>query len=912
MPGTSSVGAAPSSAPAAPAGAAGIGTGTASLPPNGVNVSNLAGAAGGLTPQQMNQAMQALNISPNEALMLQQQLASGVISPQEAQSLCAHLAASNINPTMVQTVAGTLGLSSTQLQQIQGCLSGNQSSQASAATNSPVPGVVPAGQPIISAAPQVSTGTNQPTSLIEQSYGQLDLQLPPANPSPVNLSQFGYSIFASTVSSFAPLGNVPVGPDYVLGPGDQLNIYEWGRVNQVLPLVIDRDGSIEIQGIEPLQVGGLRFDDAKKLIEGRVGQISNVNVHVTMGQLRTIQVLVVGAVVQPGSYTISPLSRVSSALIAAGGVSKIGSLRGIQLRRGNQVIKTIDYYKLLLRGDNAEDDYLQTNDIVFVPPIGHVVGVVGDIQRPAIYELSKDSGTIEGAIRLAAGESPFSNSERVQVLRADKHRRLVALDVPYSQLAGKHFRLQDGDLVRIFHMISLHMDVVQLTGNVRRPGEFQWNPKMTVSDLVKMGDGVAEHTYFKYALIRRVIFPTMRQRYVPVDLEKALFGARGNAADMTLEPKDELDIFNEDNLRQAPVVAISGEVQAPGSYALSPGMRLSDLLYMAGGLKNDADKQKIQVTRSEVVDGGKTRYEYLKVDYAGAGASGLTQDESDPLLLKDDQVYVTVASGWHNPWTVMLAGEVMRPGTYPIGRETRLSSLLQESGGFTPAAFPKGVIFTRQSVQQIEQQRLQEAVQQLSQGFSQLMMSSQVQSNAGSSSSMAAAMGAVQSMLTQAQSQQANGRMVVHVNSIATLSSSPDDVILQNGDSITIPPTPASVNVLGLVNEPSSITAQPGWTVKDYLYRAGGPSPYADSNLVMVIKADGSVLTQSSIDKFHTFPLYSVVSGGLMGIHLEAGDTIYVPADVETFIKARYWVDITTVIANAAQSLAIVGLMAKL
>jgi polysaccharide export outer membrane protein len=755
-------------------------------------------------------------------------------------------------------------------------------------------------------APPMPASTGPP-SLIEQSYGQLDLQLPPANPSPANLGQFGYSIFASAVSTFAPLGNVPVGPDYVIGPGDQLNIYMWGRINQSTGVVVDRDGSVEVSGVEPLQVGGLTFAQARKLIEGRVGQISDVKVHVTMGPLRTITILVVGAVNQPGSYTISPLSRVSSALIAAGGISKIGTLREVELRRGNQVVKHIDYYHLLLKGDNSDDLYLQTNDVVFVPPVGPVVGVVGDVQRPAIYELGRGGKDVRGAIALAAGASPFSDTERVQVERVDRRRRLIVLDVPYAELSGRRFELHDGDLIKVFHMLTLHREVVELTGNVRRPGEFQWHPDMTLSDLIAAGGGVAEHTSFKYALLRRITYPSMRQKFIQLNLAKALMDGPRNPADKVLEPLDQVDIFNEDALRQAPVATVTGEVQLPGSYALDPGMKVSDLLYMAGGLKDDADFRKIQIDRTEIVDGGSTRYVRL---FANLHKT-VGKPASDPPLMKNDQIYVTVASGYHDPWTVTVSGEVARPGTYPIHRDERLSSLLISCGGFTSSAFPKGVVFTRQSVMQVEQQRLTQSVSQLSQGLAQFAMFTQVASKApGGSQNSDAMMVGLQNLLTQAQTQQATGRMVVHMENLQALAGSPDDVVLQSGDSITIPMTPASVSVLGSVNEPSSITAQPGWTVRDYLYRAGGPTPYADTDIIMVVKADGSVITQNGLKAAHSFPFSSVISGGLMGEHLEAGDTVYVPSDVQTFIKTQYALSVSTIIANAASAFGIIALLA--
>jgi len=843
----------------------------------------------------MAAGLQALGISPNEALQVQREIAAGVISPQEIQSLCGHLAASNINTAMVESVGGKLGLNSSEVDQIRGCLPGG-TTQTSVGNAASFSGVAPV---------QLSGAVPVPGSLIENSFRQLDLQLAPPYPTPTSLDQFGYSVFAATVSSFAPVTNVPVGPDYVIGPGDQLNIYTWGRINQVISATVDRDGSITVSGIEPLQVGGLTLSQAKNLIEGRMEQTSGLHVHLTMGQLRTIQVLVVGAVSQPGSYTVSPLSKVSNALIAAGGVTKIGSLRRVEMRRGNQVIKQIDYYNLLLRGDNSDDGFLQTNDVVFVPAIGPVVGVIGDVQRPAIYELKTRGETLRQAMRLAAGAGPFSDTDRVQVLRADAKRRLIAVDVDYAR-EGTSFSLRDGDLVKVFHMQTLHRDTVTLTGNVHRPGEFQWRPDMRVSDLIKLGDGVNLHTYFKYARIDRMIYPSMRQKVVPVDLIKALESSGAGPADLTLEPLDQLDIFNEDSLREAPVVSISGEVLVPGTYPLNPSTQLSDIIYMAGGFKEDADRAKIQLVRTRIVNGGQARFVRMDVDYADKHNG---KPVSNPSLETKDEIYVSVASGWHPPWTVTVQGEVMRPGTYPIGRHDNLASVLERCGGFTSNAFPRGLVFSRASVRAAQQQRLNQSVQQLSQGLAEFVMFNQGGGDSGKG--QGSALVGLQGLLSQAQTQQASGRMVVRMEDLQQLQTSSNNVLLIDGDSIAIPPRPAAVNVLGSVNEPGSITAQSGWTAGDYLYHAGGPGPFADMKLMMVIKADGSAITQASLDEAHSFPLYSVVSGGLLSLHLEAGDTIYLPPDIETFVKTKYWLDVTSIIANTAQGLAIIALLAR-
>ncbi len=408
-------------------------------------------------------------------------------------------------------------------------------------------------------------------------------------------------MFLTAVSTFAPVGNVPVGDDYVIGPGDQLILYFWGRINQTLTLQVDRNGQIEIPNVEPLQIGGLTFATAKKLIDERVSLIKGTMIQVTMGQLRTVQLYVIGAVNQPGTYTVSGLSRVSAALVAAGGPQKIGSLRRVQLRRNNQIIQVIDFYDMLMRGDDAGDVRVENNDVIFVPVVGSVVGVVGDVNRPAIYELPGTTGTVRQALKLAGGVGPFSNTERAQILRVDNHRRMVAVDVAMSQLDSKHVLIHDGDLLRVYHVLPEHRAVVELTGNVRRPGEFQWRHGLRVSDLVQLGEGVNYHTFFGYALIKRLQEPSLRQRNISVDLEAAL-NHPGGPDDALLYDKDELDIFNEDNLRDLATVQIQGEIRQPGQYPLNLDTRVSDLIYMAGGLKDDAYREKIRLIRTEVVE----------------------------------------------------------------------------------------------------------------------------------------------------------------------------------------------------------------------------------------------------------------------------------------------------------------------
>jgi protein involved in polysaccharide export with SLBB domain len=773
-----------------------------------------------------------------------------------------------------------------------------------------VPAPAPNGQPYVTGTP----------SSIEAQFQQLDN---PTNqvattPSPATLAQFGYSVFSSQVSTFAPVQNAPVTDDYILGPGDGLIVMIWGRINETLNLTVQRDGTIVMDQIGPISVAGLTFGQAKKLIENRGKAINGAQVYVTMGQIRTIQVFVVGEVANPGAYQVSALSHVSNVLEAAGGITKVGSLRRVELRRQNQTVGVLDLYNLLLHGDDAKDQRVQDGDVIFVPVVGSVVGVAGDVKRPAIYELASKSQDLRDVLKLAGGVGAFSYTERLQIERVQQHQRMVVLDLPLNKVQTQRFRIQDGDLIKVYPVLPDRMNTVTLAGNVRRPGEFQWYKGMRVSDLIRRGQGFLPHTYFNYALLKRLEGKQKYQHFLQVDLSKAMSESLdGNDQDTVLQPHDELDVYSEDMIRDLPSVWIAGNVRLPGQYPLSQDMKLEDLVYLAGGFTDNADRTKVEIARTQVVN-GTTRHTYMDVDLAGASGDAAEQDVP---LKNNDQIFVRQAPDWHLPWVVTVSGQVLRPGLYTIHSDTRLATILERCGGFLPDAFPAGLVFTRASVRALEQQRLDIARQQLSQELVQFSLSAPLLASASGSSSgtSTAAMGStyatLQSLLTSTQTAQATGRIVVHFKQLSALAKSPENLVLQDGDSIDIPRKPQSVAILGQVYNPTSIVARPDLTVRDYLYKAGGITSYGDPDNVLVIKADGSMITEDSIrhgGKASIFPMLPLISGGLMNQRLAAGDTVYVPQSIQNLqdiVKMQYHKDISTIVSNAATSLALMALL---
>ncbi|MGH6797254.1 MAG: SLBB domain-containing protein, partial [Roseiarcus sp.] len=585
--------------------------------------------------------------------------------------------------------------------------------------------------------------------------------------------------------------------------------------------------------------------------------------------------------------------------------SKVGSLRRIELRRNNQLLRVIDLYALLLRGDTSADVQLEPRDVIFVPVIGPVVALAGNVKSPGIYEL--DGGeSLARAVALAGGVGAFGYKQRLQVERVQNHQRNIALDTSFGRLSAVSLRVQDGDLIKIFGVLPDQQNIVKLKGNARRPGIYQWRDGMTVADLVAAGEGVADHTFFDYALIRRIEGPDRRVHFLPVDLGVALRDGGVDTQDVKLRPRDELTIYSENDLEDLPAVTIEGTVRKPGRYLLSAGMKLSDLIYEAGGLKDEAYQERAQLVRTHVVDGADTKFAYIDVDLRAALEPN---SSNDPPLMRNDDLLVQEASNWHLPWRAAVVGQVVRPGPYPIAEGERLSVLLKQCGGYKTNAFPFGAVFIRQSVKRLQQEELDAARARLQKDVAKLSL---MPPQAGQKPPTSDALTAIQGVLNQTDATQAVGRVAINLGALEKVENSPSDVVLENGDRLVIPAQPISVQVLGEVYNPNAIVYQPGLTVADYLNRAGGPTDEGDSDHIYVVQANGDVLTEEGVrqaGKNKFFPLLPSISGGLMGKRLGPGDTIYVPEKLIYVSSLQYTTDVAQIVANSATALAVVGIL---
>ncbi len=839
---------------------------------------------------------QQLGISSGQMQQLGQSATQGTVGSQDIQRLCAGMAARHMGGAEIASVGSAMGLSGVQLDQLRNCVAQTESQgQMQNPTGLNYPGAVPFAQP-------TPSGPSQIESRFRELRTPYKLY---AQPTTKKIKQFGYDIFNSPVSTFAPVSNVPVGKDYVLGPGDGLDVILWGRVNRTYHLSVHRDGTVLMPQLGPIQVAGLTFDQAKKLIEGRASQITGVKVDVTMGQLRTIQVFVIGKVNHPGLYTVSALSHVSNALVAAGGISKMGSLREIEVRRDNQVISHIDLYNMLLHGDTSGDIRLHSRDVIFVPVIGPVVGVVGDVRSPAIYEL-KGREDLQRVLQMAGGVTAFGYSERAQVERIENHQQRIALDVNLTAPGSSAFPIDDGDLIKVFTVLPRQRDVVVVKGSINQPGTYEWHPGMRASDLVREAQGVSYHTFLGYALIKRVHGDEGKTDLIRFNLNGALSDPSPQA-DPALHRGDTLVLYSESEIQQAPIVAVYGQVRRPGRYPLTPGMKVRDLIYEAGGFKKGAARNSAELMRTVMSNGAVARYVRMDIDLASAFNS--PQGGGMPLDA-NDQLFIQEASNWHKPWSIVIKGQVERPGPYPIFAGERLATVLRACGGFRPNAYLPAAVFIRQSVKKVQQKELDEARSRLQQEVARLSM---MPTPMGQAQQGTEALAFMSSVLARTTAQQAVGRIVIHLEPLNELERSADNIVLQNKDKLVIPTRPGSVQVLGQVYNPNAIVYRPQYTVEQYLQSAGGPTEGSDTDRIYVVRADGAILTEQGLKdsgKNRIFPLLASVSGShLMQTRLEPGDTIYVPEKLVYVSGLQYATDVSQVVANSVMGLGMLAIV---
>ena len=724
------------------------------------------------------------------------------------------------------------------------------------------------------------------------------------------LKPFGYDLFAGVPSTFAPVTDLPVPAEYVVGPGDRLEVQLIGNTKGRYSLVVNRDGRVMFPELGPIVVSGMRFDAARERIEARVSeQMIGTRAVVSLGDMRSIRVFVLGEAEQPGSYTVSGLSTVTNALFASGGVKKIGSLRNIQLKRNGKLVQRLDLYDLLMNGDTSDDVRLLPGDVIFIPPVGNTVAVTGQIRRPAIYEL-KGEGTVADLLHLGGGLTPDADPALATLERIDERRERLVLDVNLVNGLGRAVHLRSGDLLRIPGARPTYANAVQVKGHVYRPGSFQFRSGLRLTDVIPSIEDLKPNADIHYALIQREVPVTRRLQVISADLQQAWL-APASDANPLLQPRDQVVVFDFEAGRQqyldpliealklqavstepSQVVRVAGRVRAPGEYPLEPGMTISDLVRAGGGLSEQAFVKDAELARYEVRNGQTRETDVLKVDLARALGGDLAMNLP---LAPFDTLVVKEVSEWTQLEYVSIEGEVQFPGNYPIERGESLRSVVARAGGLTALAFPEGSVFTRESLKERERQQIEVLTGRLRQDLGTLaLQATQAGGNAATQAAETLAIG--QSLLADLQGAEPVGRLVINLDDVlAAQSGSTTDIFLNSGDRLRVPKRAQEVTVIGEVQNATSHLFDPALTREDYLRMSGGTTKKADDKRIYVVHADGSVESGNGSRWFRG------------DANVRPGDTIVVPLDAERMRPLPLWTAVTTILYNIAVAVAAVN-----
>lgn len=660
---------------------------------------------------------------------------------------------------------------------------------------------------------------------------------------------FGAAVFRRRSAEFEPIRTGPAPPNYRIGPGDEISLVLTGDVELAYLLPVNREGYLVIPDVGQVFVNGLTLAQLEDRLYDRLGRVysgvrrgadATTRFMVSLGRTRMNQVYVIGDVVRPSAYAVDALATVFHALYLAGGPNDNGSFRRIEVRRGGEVVQTVDLYDYLIRGDDSSDIRLEHGDIIFVPPVSRRITVTGLVRRPAIYEAAPDDD-LRDLIRYAGGFQPDADIRRVQIDRIlppsqrspGIDRGIVDVDLAaLADSAGEPIPVYDGDIVQVFGVSLERRNRVTVTGNVRRPGLYEWHPGMTLGELIERAQGLREEAYLARAHIHRLVETDSTRRLIQVSLHPESDGT--SAHEIELADRDSVVVFSRAGLRTPRYVSISGFVKRPGTYELSEGMTIQDLVLAAGGFTEGADVTTAELAR---LPQPWERTEQIAIVYRvplgpmpgdtadlPLRAATPAQEGGDPylpdwwphpgevVLEHGDRVFIRRAPGYEQPRTVTITGEVLRPGTYVLQkRQERLTELIERAGGLTPEAYAPGLRLHRK--------------------------------------------GTLVATNLPLALRDRGGRY---------------DLTLEADDSLHVPVYDPTVLVTGAVAFESRVLYEAGKGLNHYLNRAGGLTERADRRRITVTYMDGE---RAAMSRF--LGLFSRAP------RIEPGATIYVPAKPE-------------------------------
>ena len=683
-----------------------------------------------------------------------------------------------------------------------------------------------------------------------------------------NLPIFGSDLFQNAPSTFAPVDQIPVTPDYIIGPGDELRIQVWGQVNQQGALTVDRSGNIPFPEVGSVHVAGIPFSQVTSYLKQQLGRVyRNFDINVNMGQLRSIPVFVFGQARRPGAYTVGSLSTLLNALFASGGPLPQGSLRDIQLKRGSETIVHFDLYDVLLRGDKTHDVRLEAGDVIFIPTVGQQVAISGSVLNPAIYELRTEK-TVADVIALAGGLSNVATGAQARLERIFEHRERSILDLNLT--TGSNTLVQAGDIISITSITDRFSDAVTLRGNVANPGRYVWHQGMRIHDLIPNQDALITRNYWR-----------KRNQLGQIVIESSTEGS------LTVRP---------------PVTPDSrgASIATPGGTGIGPALVASSSVFAA---KTDVVLSAPDINWNyAVIERLNTTTLTTSLIPFNLGAVVLNNDAAQNLDLQPGDVItifsmsdITVPTAQQTRF-VRLEGEFPAAGIYSVLPGETLRQLVVRAGGLTPDAYLYASEFTRESTRRVEQQRLNEYVDSLE---AKVAINNQsIQSKAINDRDVIAAQaGATEarSVVDRLRAARPSGRIVLEMRPESIGAAALPDISLEDGDRFIVPRLPANVNVEGQVYKSSAFLFVNGRRVKDYLKLSGGPDRQADARREFLVRADGSVISRQY--------------GNFERIRMLPGDTIVVPPQLERRALIKDLLDISSIIGQFGLGAAAVNVL---
>ena len=755
------------------------------------------------------------------------------------------------------------------------------------------------------------------------------------------LPLFGQSLFVQAPSTFSPIDWMEVPSDYIIGPGDELQIKIWGQVQASLRVFVDRSGQIYIPQVGQVSVAGVHYGDLEQHLKTEISKIfKNFNVTANIGRLRSIQVIVVGDARYPGTYTISSLSTLVNAIFASGGPTPQGSLRHIQVRRDGTTITDFDFYDLLIKGDKSKDVRLQPGDIIYIPHVGPLVAISGSVNSPAIYEM-KDHSTLNDLIEIAGDLSPVADTSKITIDRLVEHTARKTLEFPYDEQSRAE-PLKDGDIVRVFSIVPRFEDTVTLRGNVANPGRYPWKPGMRVRDLIPDAQALLTRRYWRN---RAAIVNGSATEY-PVRKAPPQNTASGRNQQ---RPSSTTPNGATTNGTATPGALNSSQDYNPPDY-LPPNeagsSNLADSLYLQNE-QNPTGNESSKPTDSssgsqppgqnpainpnnpnpntvkDIAEDVRRYAPEINWDYAiiqrvnptdltsrllwmSPRKAILEHDEASNLELQPGDI-VTIFSqrDISVPQTersqyVIVEGEVVRPGVYKLETNETLHSVLQRAGGLTPNAYVYGSQLTRETARIDQQKSMDQLANTMEVQIRQSAVSVAASTSPGELPQLLAAQ---QAIIDQLRNTRASGRVALPVKPKDNNLSDFPNMVMEDSDRLTIPHTPSTVSVVGDVYNPGSFIYEPRNTAGAYLEIAGKGKPQSDMHHAFVLRANGVVVAANNVNGVFTGTKFD-------RIRLYPGDQIVVPYKLPTgaFIRGlRDWTQITSQLAITGAALAIVA-----